>query len=86
MPYGMLSRARTREPDVDPRKPVYRGKTPLKTSDIVYIEQAPGVLDIHRTDIYEYIPNNPPPRAYPDTHEDLLDIHPRHPQDPPTTH
>ncbi|KAH7923743.1 hypothetical protein BV22DRAFT_1196502 [Leucogyrophana mollusca] len=30
-------------------RPVYRGKTPLKTSDIVYVEQGPGMLDIERT-------------------------------------
>jgi hypothetical protein len=81
MPYGLSSKARTREPDPD--KPVYRGKTPLKTSDIVYIEQAPGTLDLHHAEKYTYISDNPPRRAYPNTHEDLLDQFPNPPGPPP---
>jgi hypothetical protein len=83
MPHGMSSRGRAREPNVDPLKPVYRGKTPLKTSDIVYIEQAPGLLDIHQTHIYPYISDNPPPPAYPNAHGDLLDKFPNPPGPPP---
>ncbi|KAG2072824.1 hypothetical protein BDR04DRAFT_1095999 [Suillus decipiens] len=42
------SEGRKREPPCDdPSKPAYRGKTPLQKSDIVYVEQAPGILEIY---------------------------------------
>ncbi|KAG1771729.1 hypothetical protein EDD22DRAFT_520731 [Suillus occidentalis] len=48
MPHGSSSQGRMREPPrADPSKPAYRGKTPLKKSDIIYVEQAPGVLEIN---------------------------------------
>ncbi|KAG1746197.1 hypothetical protein EDB19DRAFT_383933 [Suillus lakei] len=48
MVFGHDSEGRMREPPrTDPSKPVYRGKTPINKSDIVYVEQAPGILDIH---------------------------------------
>ncbi|KAG1746190.1 hypothetical protein EDB19DRAFT_1954133 [Suillus lakei] len=48
MVFGHDSEGRRREPPrTDPSKPVHRGKTPLNKSDIVYVEQAPGILDIH---------------------------------------
>ncbi|KAG1757024.1 hypothetical protein EDB19DRAFT_1900582 [Suillus lakei] len=46
LPYEHSPGARMGEPPhTDPSKPIYRGKTPLNKS--VYVEQAPGVLDIH---------------------------------------
>lgn len=43
MPLGSSSQGRMREaPRTGPSKPAYRGKTPLKKSDIVYVEQTRG--------------------------------------------
>ncbi|OJA09184.1 hypothetical protein AZE42_00672 [Rhizopogon vesiculosus] len=83
MPYGLSSKTRTREIDVDPLKPVYRGKSPLKASDIVYIEQAPGILNIHYKEMYNHICDDEPNHVYPDTHKDLLDQFPSPPGPPP---
>ncbi|KAG2101364.1 uncharacterized protein F5147DRAFT_839046 [Suillus discolor] len=80
MTYGLSSQGSTRDPRADPVKLTYRGKTPLKTSDIVYIEQAPGVLDIrHAQDLRDLTP----PRAHLDTYADLLDQFPNPPPPPP---
>ncbi|KAG0696060.1 hypothetical protein DFH29DRAFT_1072253 [Suillus ampliporus] len=71
------------EPLIDPFKPVYRGNTPLKASDIVYVEQAPGMLDIHRAQMYQDISDHPPTRAHFETCGDLLDKFPHTHQPPP---
>ncbi|KAG2139044.1 hypothetical protein DEU56DRAFT_980435 [Suillus clintonianus] len=78
MPFGLSSQGSMHEPCVDPRKAVHRGKTPLKTSDIVYVEQAPGMLDIYRAQL-----DHPPTRAQFDTGMDLLEQFPSPPQPPP---
>ncbi|KAG1735113.1 uncharacterized protein EDB91DRAFT_569572 [Suillus paluster] len=83
VPYGLSSEGRTRESQADPFKAVYHGKTPLKASDIVYGGQAPGMLDIHRTQMYQEISDHPPTRAHFNTCGDLLDRFPNAPQPPP---
>ncbi|KAG0703254.1 hypothetical protein DFH29DRAFT_998708 [Suillus ampliporus] len=83
MPYGLVSDGIKHEPLIDPFKPVYHGRTPLKASDIVYVEQAPGMLDIHRAQMYQDISEHPPTRAHFETCEDLLDKFPNTPQPPP---
>ncbi|KAG1812240.1 uncharacterized protein BJ212DRAFT_1372520, partial [Suillus subaureus] len=62
MTFGLSSKGSIRDPRTDPVKPAYRGKNPFKTSDIVYIEQAPGILDIHHCAMF---PNPPPPPPRP---------------------
>ncbi|KAG2358449.1 hypothetical protein BDR07DRAFT_1611893 [Suillus spraguei] len=47
MPYLLSSDGRAPMFRADSSRPVYRGKTPLKKSDIVYIEEAPGMLEIY---------------------------------------
>lgn len=83
MTFGLSSQRSTHGLRTDPLKPVYRGKTPLKTSDIIYIEQAPGVLDIRRAERYPDLRDLSPPRAHLDTYADLLDQFPSPPQPPP---
>ncbi|KAG2122726.1 hypothetical protein DEU56DRAFT_904355 [Suillus clintonianus] len=64
------------EPYADPFKAVYGGETPLKISDISYVEQAPGMLDIHRAQW-----DHPRSRAHFDRSADL-DNFPSPPQQP----
>ncbi|KAG1893853.1 uncharacterized protein F5891DRAFT_743313 [Suillus fuscotomentosus] len=82
MPYGFSSEGRRREPlRDDSSKPVYRGKTPLKKSDIVYVKQAPGILDIyHGKSQHTYY--HGPARANVDTRadSDLLAKFPHSPE------
>ncbi|KAG1889825.1 hypothetical protein F4604DRAFT_2003460 [Suillus subluteus] len=82
MTFGLSSRGSTRDPRADPLKPAYRGKT-LKTSDIVCIEQAPRILDIHRAQWYPDLRDLAPPRDHFDSCADLLDQFPNPPPPPP---
>lgn len=60
------------------QKPVYRGKKPLKTSDLVYIEQIPGILDIDRSTYA-----NPSRPGFHSSYMDLLDRFPSPPSSLP---
>ncbi|KAG1883306.1 hypothetical protein F4604DRAFT_284203 [Suillus subluteus] len=81
MPYGFSSEGRKREPPhADPSKPVYRGKTPLKKSDIVYVEQAPGMLEIYHGKLSQHTYYHEPTRTNVDTYADLLAKFPHSPQ------
>ncbi|KAL4074037.1 hypothetical protein V8B97DRAFT_1277697 [Scleroderma yunnanense] len=60
------------------KKPVYRGKGPLKTSDLTYVEQIPGMLDIPRS-TYQ----NPSRPGCHSSYLDLLDRFPSPPGPPP---
>ncbi|KAG2132451.1 uncharacterized protein EDB93DRAFT_906791 [Suillus bovinus] len=71
MPYLLSLEGRTPEHRVNP-KPVYRGKTPLKKSDIVYVEQAPGILEIYHGKLSQHTYYHGPTRADFDTRTDLL--------------
>ncbi|KAG2127989.1 hypothetical protein DEU56DRAFT_819808 [Suillus clintonianus] len=82
VPYGLCSDGRTREPRADPTKAVYRGKTPLKPSDIIYVEQTPGVLDMFHTQMSQDVSFHPPARAHFGTRADLQDKFPDFPQPP----
>jgi hypothetical protein len=73
MTFGLSSQGSTRDSRSDPLKPTYRGKTPLKTSDIVYIEEAPGILDMHHAQWYPDLRDLAPPPDHFDTYADLLD-------------
>ncbi|KAH7888816.1 hypothetical protein F5I97DRAFT_753051 [Phlebopus sp. FC_14] len=63
--------------EADYRKPAYRGQHPLQKTDIVYVEQFPGVLDISHS------MEDPPRPRYNDTYGDLLDKFPCPPPPPP---
>ncbi|KAG2032585.1 hypothetical protein BDR03DRAFT_969785 [Suillus americanus] len=81
MPYGFASEGRKREPShADPSKPAYRGKTPLKKSDIVYVEQAPGMLEIYHGKLSQHTYYHGPTRTNVDTYADLLAKFPHSPQ------
>ncbi|KIK97100.1 hypothetical protein PAXRUDRAFT_136996 [Paxillus rubicundulus Ve08.2h10] len=77
MPMRSKSKSR-REQEPDPNKPVYRGKTPLKPSDIVYVKQTPDTVGLsgdHQED-----------RLYPGYHDpyyDILNKFPSPPAPPP---
>ncbi|KAG1832305.1 hypothetical protein DFJ58DRAFT_236942 [Suillus subalutaceus] len=58
--------------------PAYRGKTPLKKSDIVYVEQAPGILEIYHGKLSQHTYYHEPTRTNVDT--DLLAKFPYSPQ------
>ena len=62
------------EQEGEHQKPVYRGKGPLKTSDLVYVEQIPGMLDIDRSTYA-----NP---SRPGFHSSYLDLLNRFPSPP----
>lgn len=79
MPYLLSLEGRTREYRPDSSKPVYRGKTPLKKSDIVYVEQAPGVLEIHHGKPSQRTHYHGPTRANFDDRPDLLAKFPHSP-------
>ncbi|KAG2030835.1 hypothetical protein BDR03DRAFT_986814 [Suillus americanus] len=80
MPYGPSSGGRPRGPRDDPIKPTYSGKTPLKKSDIVYVEQAPGMLEIYHGKLSQHTYYHGPTRANVETREDLLAKFPHSPQ------
>ncbi|KAG1865444.1 hypothetical protein DFJ58DRAFT_164049 [Suillus subalutaceus] len=81
MPYGFSSEGRKREPPRDdPVKPAYGGKTPLKKSDIVYVEQAPGMLEIYHGKLSQHTYYHGPTRANIKTRADLLAKFPHSPQ------
>ncbi|KAG2055731.1 hypothetical protein BDR06DRAFT_311176 [Suillus hirtellus] len=79
MPYLLSLEGRTREHRVDP-KPVYRGKTPLKKSDIVYIEQAPGILEIYHGKLSQHTYYHEPTHTDLNTRGDLLAKFPHSPE------
>lgn len=83
MTFGLSPQRSIREPCANPSKPVYRGKAPLKPSDIIYIEQAPGILDIEHAQCYPGLRDLPPHRADFDSFTDLLDQFPSTPLPPP---
>ncbi|KAG1862900.1 hypothetical protein C8R48DRAFT_762031 [Suillus tomentosus] len=80
MPYGFSSQGRMREPRADPSKPAYRGKNPLKKSDIVYVEQAPGMLEINHGKLSQHTYYHGPTRANSDAREGLLAKFPHSPE------
>lgn len=80
MPYLLSSEGTTREPRAYFPKPVYRGKTPLKKSDIVYVEQAPGVLEIYHGELSQNTYYYGPTRTTFDKREDLLTKFPHSPE------
>ncbi|KIJ18861.1 hypothetical protein PAXINDRAFT_96983 [Paxillus involutus ATCC 200175] len=77
MPLRSKSKSR-REQEPDPNKPVYRGKTPLKPSDIVYVKQTPDVVgfsgDYQEDRLH---------RGYHDPYYDILEKFPSPPAPPP---
>ncbi|KAG2049438.1 hypothetical protein BDR06DRAFT_705041 [Suillus hirtellus] len=81
MPFR-YSQASMFEPYADPFIAVYHGKTPSKPSNIVHVEQAPGMRDIHRA---QWHPghDHPPSHSHFDTHAHLLDQYPNPPPLPP---
>lgn len=83
MTFGLSPQRSIREPCANPSKPVYRGKAPLKASDIIYIEQAPGILDIERARCYPGLRDLSPHHADCDSLTDLLDQFPSTPPPPP---
>jgi hypothetical protein len=83
MTFGLSPQRSIREPCANPSKPVYRGKAPLKPSDITYIEQAPGILDIERARCYPGHRDHSPDHADCDSLTDLLDQFPSTPPPPP---
>jgi hypothetical protein len=80
MPYGLSSQGKTREPHADPSKPVYRGETPLKKSDILYVEQAPGMLEINHGKLSQHTYYPGLARANSDARADLLAEFPYSPE------
>lgn len=81
MPLGSSLQGRMREPPrTDPSKPAYRVKTPLKKSDIVYVEQAPGMLEIIHGKLSQHAYYHGPSRAVSDARADLLAKFPHSPQ------
>ncbi|KAH7914116.1 hypothetical protein BJ138DRAFT_1212401 [Hygrophoropsis aurantiaca] len=67
-------------PSEENGRPVYRGKTPLKTSDIVYVEQRPGMLDIERT---QWMSPHGPSAGHLGSYHDLIGQFPDTPRPPP---
>jgi len=66
------------EQEGEHQKPVYRGRRPLKTSDLVYVEQIPGILDIDRSTYA-----NPSRPGFHSSYLDLLDRFPSPPSSLP---
>ncbi|KAG1856640.1 hypothetical protein DFJ58DRAFT_879120 [Suillus subalutaceus] len=83
MPFR-VSQASMLEPCADPFKAIYHGKTPLKNSDITYVEHAPGMLDIHRAQWYQDVHDHPPSRARFDTYAEDQFPNPSPPPPRPT--
>ncbi|KAF9227449.1 hypothetical protein BS17DRAFT_465920 [Gyrodon lividus] len=77
MPLRSKSKSR-REQESDPNKPVYRGKTPLKPSDIVYVKQTSKTMVISRE-----IQADGSHLGYHDPYYDILDRFPTPPAPPP---
>ncbi|KAG1900102.1 uncharacterized protein F5891DRAFT_1228999 [Suillus fuscotomentosus] len=82
MPFR-YSQASMFEPYADPFIAVYHGKTPSKPSNIVHVEQAPGMRDIHRAQWHPGVHDHPPSHAHFDTRAHLLDQFPSPPPPPP---
>ncbi|KAG1806255.1 hypothetical protein EV424DRAFT_1350843 [Suillus variegatus] len=82
MPFR-YSQASMFEPYADPFIAVYHGKTPSKPSNIVHVEQAPGMRDIHRAQWHPGVHDHPPSHAHFDTRAHLLDQFPNPPPPPP---
>ncbi|KAG1767054.1 hypothetical protein EV702DRAFT_1148184 [Suillus placidus] len=81
MPYESSSQGRMRDPPhADPSKLAYRGKTPLKKTDIVYVEQAPGMLEINHGKLSQHTYYHGPTRANSDARGDLLAKFPHSPE------
>ncbi|KAG1762719.1 hypothetical protein EDD22DRAFT_546639 [Suillus occidentalis] len=83
MPYLSSPDRRNREPPRDDlSKPTYHGKTPLQKSDIVYVEQAGRVLDIHHGELSmpQYTNYHGPTRKYVHTRMDSLAKFPHSPE------
>lgn len=83
MPHAFSSDRRNREPPRDDRsKPTYRGKTPLQKSDIVYVKQAGGVLDIYHDEpsMPQHTYYHGPTRTYVNTRVDSLAKFPQSPE------
>ncbi|KAG1731381.1 hypothetical protein EDB19DRAFT_1334886 [Suillus lakei] len=80
MPYGPSSQKMREPPRTDASKPVYRGKTPLNKSNIVYVEQAPGMLDIDHSTLPQNLYYDVPTRANLSTRADLLAKFPHSPE------
>ncbi|KAG2356436.1 hypothetical protein BDR07DRAFT_1380778 [Suillus spraguei] len=81
MPYESSSQGRMREPSyANPSKHAYRGKTSLKKSDIVYVEQAPGMLEIYHGKLSQHTYYHGPTRANSDARADLLAKFPHSPE------
>ncbi|KAG2148297.1 hypothetical protein BD769DRAFT_561046 [Suillus cothurnatus] len=80
MPYLLSLEGRTRDHRDHPSKPIYRGKSPLKKSDIVYIEQAPGMLEIYHGKLSQHTYYHSPINATSDKREDLLAKFPHSPE------
>ncbi|KAG1809381.1 uncharacterized protein BJ212DRAFT_1379700 [Suillus subaureus] len=78
MPYESSSQGRP--PRADPSKHAYCGKTPLKKSDIVYVEQAPGMLEIYHGKLSQHTYYHGPTRANSDARADLLAKFPYSPE------
>jgi hypothetical protein len=72
------------EPYADPFKAVYHGKAPVKTSDIVYIEQASGILDVRRAQWYPDVHDHLPSRTNFDTYAEDQFSNPPPPPPKPT--
>ncbi|KAG2143524.1 uncharacterized protein EDB93DRAFT_1251941 [Suillus bovinus] len=81
MPYGLSSEKRKCEPlRDDSSKRAYRGKTLLKKSDIVYVEQAPGMLEVYHGKLLQHTYYHGPTHANSDPHADLLPKFPHSPE------
>ncbi|KAG2037475.1 hypothetical protein BDR03DRAFT_1010739 [Suillus americanus] len=81
MPYGSSSQGRMREPPyADPPKHAYCGKPPLKKSDIIYVEQAPGVHENYHGQLSQHTYYHGPTRANSDARADLLAKFPHSPE------
>ncbi|KAF8844737.1 hypothetical protein BDN67DRAFT_1007902 [Paxillus ammoniavirescens] len=73
-----LGQGVARDLEPDPNKPVYRGKTPLKPSDIVYVKQTPDAVEfpgVHQGDRSHL--------GYHDPYYDILETFPSPPAPPP---
>lgn len=82
MPYLLSLEGRTREYRPDSSKPAYRGKIPLKKSNIVYVERAPGILEINHGKLSQHTHhhNRRPTHADFDKRPDLLAKFPHSPE------
>lgn len=72
MPYLLSLEGRTPDYRPDSSRPVYRGKNPLQKSNIVYVEQAQGMLEINHGKMLSHIQYHGPTPANFDERPDLL--------------